>query len=157
MRRSFLGLLVVGALLTTITTIASAADSNDEAINKDRKQIEGTWRVVALEIDGNKAMDEDAKKLKVVFEADGTWSLKSEDNEVSKGTSTIDPTKAPKAIDFTVTGGNDSGKQSVGIYEVGDDTLKFCVAPSGLERPSGFSSVSGSQHILLTLERDKTK
>ena len=154
MRRSLLGLLVVGAVLTAI---ASAADSNDEALKKDRKQIEGTWKVAALEVDGNKAMDEDAKKLRVVFGPDGSWSLKSEENEISKGTSTIDPTKAPKAIDFTVTGGNDSGKQSVGIYEVADDTLKFCVAPSGLERPSGFSSTSGSQHILLTLVREKAK
>ena len=129
----------------------------DQVIKKDRKQIEGTWKVVALQIDGNTVMDEDAKKHKLVFGPDGSWSLKSEENEVSKGTSTIDPMKTPKTIDFTVTGGNDSGKQPLGIYEVGEDTLKFCVAPSGIERPSGFSSVSGSQHVLLTFERDKAK
>ncbi|SRR6266496_2788564 len=55
--RSFFGLLVVGAILTAIATIASADDAKNEAIKKDRKQIEGTWRVVALEVNGNKAME----------------------------------------------------------------------------------------------------
>jgi len=40
--------------------------NQDEAIKKDRKQIEGTWRVAVLEVDGNKAMEEDAKKITVV-------------------------------------------------------------------------------------------
>lgn len=66
MRRSFLGTLAVGALLTAIATIISADDAKDEAIKKDRKLIEGTWRVVALEVDGNKATEEDARKLTVV-------------------------------------------------------------------------------------------
>jgi hypothetical protein len=30
---------------------------------------------VALEVDGNKASDEDAKKIKVVNGPDGTWTL----------------------------------------------------------------------------------
>ena len=90
MRRCYFGIVVVGALLAAIGAIASADDAKDEAIKKDRKQIEGTWRVVALEVNGNKAMEEDAKKLMVVNGTDGTWSLHSEGNEVSKGTSTID-------------------------------------------------------------------
>ena len=102
-------------------------------------------------------MDDDAKRIKLVIGADGSWSLKSEESEVTRGTSTIDPMKTPKTIDFTVTAGDDSGKQMLGVYEVGDDTLKFCVAPSGKQRPTEFSSTPGSEYILLTLERDKTK
>ena len=47
---SYIGLLFVGAMLTLIASTAIADDANDEAINKDRKLIEGTWRIVALEI-----------------------------------------------------------------------------------------------------------
>src|SRR5258708_101522 len=100
MRRS-LGVLVVSVLLTAIAAIASAGDAKDAAIKKDRKKIEGTWRVVALVVDGDKAMAEDAKKFMVINGSDGTWSLHSEDKETNKGTSTIDPTKKPKTIDFT--------------------------------------------------------
>lgn len=157
MRRSFLGLLVVGALLTAIGTIASAGDSKDDAIKKDRKQIEGTWRVVALEVNGNKANDEDAKKLTVVNGSDGTWSLLSEGKEISKGTSTFDPTKKPKTLDFTPTEGEGKGNQYLGIYELGEKTRKMCFAPPGKERPTDFSSMPGTEHILVTFEREKAK
>src|SRR5450631_2311872 len=109
MRHSLFGILVVGILLTGIATIAAAGDAKDAAIKKDRKKIEGTWRVVAFEVDGNKGKEEDAKKLTVVNGSDGTWSLHSEDKEMNKGTSTIDPTKKPKTIDFTITEGQGKG------------------------------------------------
>lgn len=155
MRRSFFGLLVVGTLLSVIGAIAAAADSKDEAIKKDRDRIEGTWRIVALEVDGNKATDEDAKKLSVVNGSDGTWSLLSEGNEISKGTSTFDPTKTPKTIDFTPTEGAGLGNQYLGIYELGDNNRRLCFAPPGKTRPTEFSSLPGSEHILVTFERDK--
>ena len=138
MRRSLFSFLVVGVLLTAIAAIASADDAKDEAIKKDRRQIEGTWRVVALEVDGNKATVEDAKKLTVVNGSDGTWSVRSEHKEVVKGTSTIDPTKKPKTLDFTVTDGEGKGNQHLGIYELGDKTRKLCFAPPGKERPPSF-------------------
>ena len=152
MGRSFLGLLVIGALLTAI---ASASDAKDDAIKKDRKQIEGTWRVVALVVNGDKATDEDAKKLTVVNGSDGTWSLRDEDKEVTKGTSTFDPTKKPKTIDFTPTEGDGKGNLHLGIYELGEKTRKLCFAPPGKERPTEFSSTPGSEHILVTFEREK--
>ena len=157
MRRSHIGLLVVGALLTAIATIASAGDFKDEAIKKDRKQIQGTWRITALEINGNKSADEDARKLSVVNGSDGTWSLFSEDGGVWKGTSTIDPTKTPKTIDFTPTEGDDKGVQRLGIYELGENTRRLCFAPPEKERPTEFSSPPGSKIILVTFEREKAK
>lgn len=157
MRRSLVGLFVVGVLVTAIATIPADDDAKDAAIKKDRKLIEGTWRVVALEVNNNKAMDEDARKLTVVNGNDGTWSLRSEDKEVVKGTSTIDPTKKPKTIDFTITEGEGIGNQHFGIYELGEKTRKLCFAPSGKERPTEFSSTTGSEHILVTFQRETVK
>lgn len=156
MRRFYFGIVVVGALLTAIGAIASADDAKDEAIKKDRKQIEGTWRVVALVVNGNQAMEEDAKKLSVVNGSDGTWTLHSQDKEI-KGTSTIDPTKKPKTIDFTPTEGDSKGELHLGIYELGEKTRKLCFAPPGKDRPTEFSSPAGSEHILVTFEREKAK
>jgi uncharacterized protein (TIGR03067 family) len=157
MKKSFFGCLVCGILLTAIATIATADDAKDEAIKKDLKQIEGTWRVIALENNGNKAMDEDAKKLTVVNGSDGTWSLRAEDKEISKGTSTIDPTKKLKTIDFTPTEGEGKGNLYLGIYKLGEKTRKLCFAPPGKERPTEFSSTPGSEHILVTFEQEKAK
>ena len=157
MRRSFGGYLFVGFLLTAIGMIASADDTKDELIRKHHKQMEGTWRIVALEINGNKAKKEDAGKLTVVNGADGTWSLRSEDDEISKGTSTIDPTKKPRTIDFTPTEGGGKDNLYPGIYELGEKTRKLCFAPPGMERPTEFSSTPGSEHILVTFEREKAR
>lgn len=154
MKNSFFGLVVVAALFATI---ASAGDAKDDAIKKDRKQIEGTWRVVALEVDGEKEKAEEAKKLTVVNGSDGTWSLFAEGKEISKGTSTIDPTKKPKTIDFTLTDGEGKDNQYLGIYELGEKTRKLCFAPLGKGRPTEFSSTPGSERFLVTFEREKAK
>ena len=156
MKNSFCGFLAAAALLTAIATITAADDAKDEAIKKDRKKIEGTWRVVALEVDGNKSPEEDARKLTVVNGSDGTWSLRSEDKEI-KGTSTIDPTVKPKTIDLTWTDEEGKENHSLGIYELGETTRKLCFAPPGKARPSEFSSTPGSEHILVKFEREKAK
>jgi uncharacterized protein (TIGR03067 family) len=152
MKRVLVSLLVVGALLTAV---AFADDAKDEAIKKDRERIQGVWRVIALVVDGNEAKEEDAKKISVVNGADGTWNLRSDSVEVSQGTSTIDPTKEPKTIDFTPTRGEAKGDQFHGIYEVGENTRKLCFAPAGKERPTEFAAPAGTQHILVTFERVK--
>jgi uncharacterized protein (TIGR03067 family) len=154
MRYSLFGLLVVGVLLTTI---ASADDAKDEAIKKDRKRIQGTWQVTALTINGNKAKEEDAKKITVVNGDDGTWKVRSDGKEISKGTSTFDPTTKPMAIDFTPTDGGGKGDVFLGIYQLGKNTRKLCFAPSGKDRPAEFSSTSENQHILVTFERVKAE
>jgi len=147
---------VVG-LLTPEPSPKEKKDGQDAAIKKDRKQIDGTWRVVALEVDGNKVAEDVAKKLTVVNGSDGTWSLRSGDEEANKGTSTSDPTKKPQTIDFTITEGNGKGDQCLGIYELGEKTRKLCFPTTGKERPTEFSSAPGSGHILVTFEREKAK
>jgi uncharacterized protein (TIGR03067 family) len=157
MKRSILGFSVVAVTLAAIATIAFADDAKEAAIKKDRKQIKGTWRIIELIIDGNKSAEEDARKLTVVNGADGTWILRDEDREINRGTSTIDPTKKPKNIDFTVTEGDGKGNQHKGIYDLGKKTRRLCFAPAGKERPTEFSSVPGSGIILVNFERKKAK
>jgi uncharacterized protein (TIGR03067 family) len=154
MRRSIIGMMVVGVLLAATGPLASADDAKDEAIRKDRKLIEGTWRVVALEIDGNKAAEEDARKY-TVLNAGETWSLLAVGKEVAKGTNSFDPTKKPKAIDFTITDGDGKGSVHLGIYELGEKSRRLCFAPAGKDRPTEFASPPGSDLVLVTLEREK--
>lgn len=154
MRYSLFSLLIVGLLLTAT---ASADDAKDAAIRKDRKRIQGTWQITALTINGNKAKDEDAKKITVVNGDDGTWSIRSENKEISKGTSTFDPTKKPKTIDFTPTDGGGKGDQFLGIYQLGKNARKLCFAPAGKDRPTEYSSTPENQHILVEFERVKSE
>jgi len=157
MKRFIKGLLVVGVLLTMTATITGADDAKDAAIKKDRKQIEGTWRVVALVVNGDKASDGDAKKITVINGADGAWRLYDDGKEINKGPSTIDPTMKPKTIDFKPSEGEGKGEEYLGIYELGKKTRKMCFAPPGKPRPTEFASKAGSEHILVTFEREKAK
>ncbi|QDV43179.1 hypothetical protein Enr13x_30340 [Stieleria neptunia] len=152
MRSLLLGLLVVGVALPFA---ANAEDAQDQAIKKDRKKLQGTWQVTSLVIAGNRAKDEDAKKFTVVNGDDGTWSVRSEGKESSKGTSTISPTVKPKTIDFTATEGGASGDQFVGIYQLGKNKRKLCFVRSDKERPTEFTSTTENQNILVTYERIK--
>ena len=60
MKRSLLGCLIL-----FVAAMATADDSKDAAIKKDHQQIAGKWQVVAVEIDGQKLSDDDARKYSV--------------------------------------------------------------------------------------------
>jgi uncharacterized protein (TIGR03067 family) len=151
MHRIFLSLATVGLIFGL-----ALADDADDAVKKDRKKIEGTWRATSVEIGGMKMSEDDAKKITVVNRADGSWTLLSEDKEVGKGTSTIDPSKKPKTIDLEMTSDGTTNTH-LGIYELGDKTRKLCFAPPGKPRPTEFTSGSGSEVILVTFERVEEK
>ena len=137
------------------TDDVKADDVKDQAIKKDRKRYEGTWRAVSLEVNGNKASEKDTRQITVVNRADGSWTVLVNDKEISKGTSKIDPTKKPKTIDLTTTEGQGKGNVNLGIYELGKNTRKLCLAQSGKDRPTEFASMAGSEQILITFEREK--
>jgi len=152
-RHSFLPLGF--GLLFTLTAPLTAGEAKDEALKKERQRYAGTWQVVMLEVDGNKAAEEDAKKITVVNEADGKWAIEVEGKVIARGTSEIDPTKKPKTVDLTATEGQDQGKTIRGVYELQDDTRKVCLAQPGQERPTEFSTTTGGGHILAVLKRVK--
>jgi uncharacterized protein (TIGR03067 family) len=143
------------ALLFVVTSLTAAGDDKDKAVKEDRKKYEGTWQVVSLEVDGNKAGEDDAKMITVINEADGKWAVEADGKVIARGTSDIDAAKKPKTVDLTVTEGNDKDKTYLGIYEFGEDTRKVCLAPAGKDRPREFTSPSGSGHILAVLKRVK--
>src|SRR5881392_2656150 len=116
MRRHALA-LGIGLLFVGFGSLPAAGDAKDEAIKKDRKKFEGTWQVVSLEVGGNKAGGEDARRITVINGAGGKWAIEAEGKVVARGTSVIDPTRKPKAVDLTVTEGKDKGKTVLGIYE----------------------------------------
>lgn len=155
MKTTFCGCCIVVALLVAMPGLTRADDAKDQATRKDRQLLEGTWRIVGLEINGNKAMDEDARKLTVVNGPGETWSLLSEGKEVAKGTNSLNPTTKPKTIDFTITEGGGKGNVHLGIYELGEKSRKLCFAPVGKDRPSEFKSTAANEQILVTFEREK--
>jgi uncharacterized protein (TIGR03067 family) len=157
MKSSCIGFLVFAAFLMGTATLATANDTKGETIKKDCKRMEGTWRATALIVNGETFTQENASALTVVNGGDGTWIIRDRGTEKSKGTSTIDPTKKPKTIDITPSGGQDKDMTYLGIYELGENSRKVCIAPPGRGRPKDFTSTPGNERILVTFERVKDK
>ncbi len=147
MRHFLSALLLVGSL------VAAVASADEDAIKQDRQRIQGTWQITALEVNGDQAKDSDVRKLTVVNGSDGTWSIRSEGKQISKGTSTFDPTKLPKTIDFTPTEGGGIGEKFLGIYELAEHTRKLCFSPAGTDRPTEFASTAANRQILVKFKR----
>jgi uncharacterized protein (TIGR03067 family) len=155
MRFTFTKILVLVALTAAAGFLKAAGDAKEDAIKKDRKLYEGTWRVVSVEVDGNPLAEGEAKKLTVTNTADGKWTLESDGQTIAQGTSTIDPTKQPKTLDFTVTEGPNKDKTSLGIYEITADTRRLCYAPPDKDRPAEFSAKAGTGFVLVQFKREK--
>jgi uncharacterized protein (TIGR03067 family) len=138
--------LVFGlALLSQVWVVARNCD--------DTARIQGTWALTWAEDDGAAVASPKAKGSEVFFGRE-TIRLADKDNkEVWLMRYTLDATASPAAVTLTVVGGEGKGKTALGIYELTDDTLKFCFAPPGAERPKDFDAPAGSGSHLLVLAR----
>jgi uncharacterized protein (TIGR03067 family) len=130
------------------------ADARDDAVKKDLAALEGEWTMVSAERDGMKLPDELLKNSKRT--AKGNESSVIVGGQLfMKATVAVDPSKKPKTIDYDVTDGPNKGKKQFGIYEIDGDTVKFCFAAPGNDRPTEFSSKEGSNRILSVWKREK--
>jgi uncharacterized protein (TIGR03067 family) len=155
MRKRFLLLVAVGALLTAVVLRAGA----DEPVGK----LEGTWTVVAATMNGVKATDRIAGRLKVTvrdnklmlkpgLSVDGNGKVELGDSEGNEATFTLDPAKSPGQINLRFGSGNNKIEVK-GIYTVEKDELKICFSPKA--RPKDFDNAAESGQTLLIAKRDK--
>jgi uncharacterized protein (TIGR03067 family) len=144
------------ALLTLGVAIAAAcaaAQTADDPVSRDRRLYAGTWQVTAIENDGEKSGEDDVKRLTVVNDDSGGWTLLRDGVEMVHGTSTIDAEALPKTIDFEITSDDGKGQLLLGIYEIGPRTRRLCLRPPGEWRPREFAAGTGTRSILMTFER----
>jgi len=148
---------VLCLVLPALSSAQEATTTKEEAIKKDHLAIEGTWRAVSVEVNGNQINADDVKKITTENGRDGEWTLLVEGKEMAEGTSTIDPTVTPKTIDFKATKGSNAGQTTYGIYETTGNTRRICYAEPGRPRPADFSAAAGSGRILVVFERLEVK
>jgi uncharacterized protein (TIGR03067 family) len=144
--------MTLAAIVVGLTLVAGAAP--DDAVKKDLAQLQGEWSMVSFEIDGKASPPEDVKKGRRTCRGNET-TLTSDGQLLIKAKFTLDPAKKPKAIDYQSLDGVWNGMSLLGIYEVEGDTLKFCVAEPGVDRPKEFSAKQGSRQILVVWKREK--
>jgi uncharacterized protein (TIGR03067 family) len=148
-------ILVVGLML--------AAAAPEDAVQKEKELLVGTWKVVSLEANGQKFPAEATKDFQFIFTADSLTRKKGGKAESGAGYR-LDPTKQPKWMDMTGT--TDGKEQAVpAIYQLDGDTLTLCFRadykkmdgkPNQVQkRPEKLDGGAGSEQVLLVLKRDK--
>lgn len=138
-----------------IVALVAAAETGgaQDAVQKEMAHLEGEWSMVSGEASGFRMPKDMVDSGKRVAK-NGETTISFGGQVYFKAKFTIDPTKKPKAIDYQMTEGPTKGKTQRGIYEVKGDTVTFCFAAPGQDRPMDFTAKEGSQRTLSVWKRD---
>jgi uncharacterized protein (TIGR03067 family) len=123
-----------------------------EAEAKELKLLQGKWRMVTQEVNGQEIPVEVIAGMRVSFEKD---VMTVEGKQPRQLEIKIAPGKSPKQLDWTVLDGDDRGEMRRCIYKLEGDKLTLCIAEpgDGVSRPKEFKGGQGV--ALFTLERVK--
>ncbi len=125
-----------------------------DAVKKEMTLLDGDWTMVSGTANGQAMPKEMVKGGKRVAK-DGETTITMGGQLYFKAKFKIDPAKKPKTIDYAMTEGPTKGKTHLGIYELDGDTVKFCFAAPGKDRPTKLESKEGSETTLSVWKREK--
>lgn len=152
MRYQRLLFVFLGLFATAMVALAQKKDTGDA------KQIQGTWKIIGLEANGEKKPAEEIEGSKLVVENDELWVVKSNGPD-PKLKFRLNPSQSPKTIDLIGQEETNMGKVFPGIYALNDSRLRLCVNIFGdlSYRPTEFKTRDGDGVGYLTLERARAK
>jgi uncharacterized protein (TIGR03067 family) len=132
-----------------VSLLAVAADK--PTAKSDQDEIQGEWKVISGEHDGQSWPDDLVKMTMVTFEGNKmSIDARNKQQQPNEAKFKLDPTKTPKWIDIDM-----KGNPGVGIYSLESDTLKLCFREGKDARPTEFATKTGAKNILLVLKRAK--
>jgi uncharacterized protein (TIGR03067 family) len=145
----------MNAFILSVSLALIADAPKDDAVKKDLEALQGSWKAVVLESNGQNAPVEMLKEFKVLFKGDRMIINPGRANRTS--TFKLDPSKKPKWMDATPQEGQAKGKSLPAIYELDGDTLKICFDNKHIsdKRPTDFKTAPGSGLALFVLKREK--
>jgi uncharacterized protein (TIGR03067 family) len=143
-----------GILATLLLPVMVRGDDD-----KKDNGLEGTWKFVSLESDGEMAPPTVIEKWRWVIR-DGEIHMGDAAQGEQKSSYKLDETKKPKTIDMTALDGDQKGKTLKCIYQLDGEILKICL-PEGKQaneeqsRPTEFDGGKGRSLIVLERVKDK--
>lgn len=121
------------------------ASVREDAARRDRDRLQGTWDFVS-----------GGREARLVIDG-GHFQVRFKQNDVYRGTFTLDPTRRPKAMDMTVTEGPAErlGKTALCIYQIDGDHLIWCPSPPGSgERLRAFPPEGDCGNLCIIFRRE---
>src|SRR5262245_30222647 len=120
-------------------------------MSKDLENLQGSWRVTALEVDGQTVPMDTLGNAGIVINGDHFVST-GMGNEY-KGTFEVDAKSRPRKLTMKFDTDPEKGNTNLAIYEMKGDTWKLCIATQGKVRPSRFGTKVGDGFVFETLTR----
>jgi uncharacterized protein (TIGR03067 family) len=114
-------------------------------------QLQGTWRVVSLEIDGAPIPSAAFHQARV--EVAGSRFVSHGMGAEYSGEVSVDDAASPARFTLMFLTGPEAGRANHGIYEIDADRWRLCLQMSGGAAPQAFATAPGSGCALQTLER----
>jgi uncharacterized protein (TIGR03067 family) len=143
------------AVLTLVGVMLVGAGGQDEAVKKELARMQGVWKTVSVEINGQAVPEEEFKDDRLTIR-DGAFVLRAGKSSTA-GTLTLDPTKQPRTIDTETVLGKDKGIKSLGIYQLEGNTLKVCYVVHPNPRPTEFKTMPKSGRALVVYQKIAAK
>jgi uncharacterized protein (TIGR03067 family) len=144
--------------LSAIVLVSFGAAPAEDAAKKELSKMEGEWRLVRGEENGEAIAAFAVEHLELVVKG-GQFTFKGIaplTDKAARLTATLDATTTPRCIDLKVEAGSLKGTVLEGIYEWKDAEWKLCLYwDSGRNRPLEFETTAGSNRVLLVLKRHK--
>ena len=140
--------------LLTLTALAVFCfiPEPEDAAKKDLAAMEGTWNLVAMEVDGKSVPATKLTSASLTISGNKyTLKTRNMQHEVELK---LDVGKSPKEIDMTFLDGPNKERVGKGIYEISGDKLKICrsLDPQD-ERPKDFKTEGKNNYFVMVWER----
>jgi len=134
------------AIACAVTTLGQAG--GDDA----SKELQGTWKIVSIIKEGDRVPEAEVKKTSIVVEK-SKYKIVEGDKVLASGDIAVDVVANPWRIKLVPRKGADKDETFLGIYEIGFNKLRLCVAPVGKDYPTSFSSTAENKCSFYSLER----
>ncbi|MCS7167009.1 MAG: TIGR03067 domain-containing protein [Gemmatales bacterium] len=131
--------------------VAVSAPTKEALVKRDLAELQGEWRAVAGERDGQLRPKAFLEALQVCVKDDVmTMTLGKRQQRLRL---VLNPSVRPKTVDLVHLEGREKDEVWSGIYVLEGPRWKLCMAPPGQERPKDFFTRPGLGWELLILER----
>jgi uncharacterized protein (TIGR03067 family) len=149
--RASVSIALALATLRLATGRADAPKDIDEFKVVVASELEGAWGTNRMTNDtGSYSVMKRPGEYAFVYKFSSDWFFSGRAN--SSGRYTV---KKGGQLDITYDRGDWAGKTAKCIYKLEGDTLMFCWAPPGMERPTEFKCPPGSNRMFVVLNRMK--
>jgi len=147
-----IGIALLSNLAALVLLVDAAWGQGDEPAKNDQAQLQGEWVMVSGQRDGQAFSEDLRKSFKRVAKGDET-TVTMGGQLFLKAKFVLGPSKRPKTIDYSVTGGPYAGNMQLGIYEFDGDQIRFCFSTPGRNRPTDFTTKQNDGRTLSLWKR----